>query len=51
MAEVDTLLQVVIVDDRSYAAFEAVVTKIAKAPKLTAEAIKEFVRRQRETES
>lgn len=34
--------------DQSDAAFEAIVTKIAKAPKLTAEQIKEFVRQQRE---
>ncbi|MBZ9724265.1 hypothetical protein LB554_09925 [Mesorhizobium sp. CO1-1-11] len=32
--------------DQSDAAFEEVVTKIAKAPKLTSEQIKEFVRRQ-----
>ncbi|MBA3448642.1 MAG: hypothetical protein H0T56_13770 [Pseudaminobacter sp.] len=31
--------------DQSDAAFEAVVEQIAKAPKLTAEQIKEFVRR------
>lgn len=34
--------------DQSDAAFEAIVQKIAKAPKLTPEQIKEFVRRQRE---
>ncbi|RWP62134.1 hypothetical protein [Mesorhizobium sp.] len=34
--------------DQSDAAFEAVVQKIAKAKKLTAEQIKEFVRRERE---
>ncbi|RWC13943.1 MAG: hypothetical protein EOS51_20355 [Mesorhizobium sp.] len=34
--------------DQSDAAFEAVVNKIAKAPKLTNEAIKELVRRKRE---
>jgi hypothetical protein len=33
--------------DQSDAAFEAVVDKIAKAPKLTNEQIKEFLRRQR----
>jgi hypothetical protein len=33
--------------DQSDAAFEAVVNKIAKAPKLTAEKIKELVRRQK----
>jgi hypothetical protein len=33
--------------DQSEAAFEAVVDKIAKAPKLTAEQIKELVRRKR----
>ncbi|MER8380947.1 hypothetical protein [Mesorhizobium sp. M1399] len=34
--------------DQSDAAFEAVVNKIAHAPKLTQEQIKEFLRRQRE---
>lgn len=34
--------------DQSDAAFEAVVNKIAHAPKLTKEQIKEFLRRQRE---
>lgn len=34
--------------DQSDAAFEAIVTKIAKAKKLTPEQIKEFVRRERE---
>ncbi|UVK43366.1 hypothetical protein BPNPMPFG_005154 [Mesorhizobium sp. AR07] len=33
--------------DQSDAAFEAVVNKIAHAPKLTQEQIKEFLRRQR----
>lgn len=33
--------------DQSDAAFEAIVTKIAKAPKLTAEQIRELVRRKR----
>ncbi|QKC87171.1 hypothetical protein EB230_01025 [Mesorhizobium sp. NZP2234] len=35
--------------DQSDAAFEAVVDKIAHAPKLTQEQIKELVRRRRET--
>ena len=34
--------------DQSDAAFEAVVNKIARAPKLTQEQIKELVRRKRE---
>ncbi|MER8485981.1 hypothetical protein [Mesorhizobium sp. M1322] len=36
--------------DQSDAAFEAVVHKIAHAPKLTNEQIKELVRRKRETD-
>jgi hypothetical protein len=34
--------------DQSDAAFEAVVNKIARAPKMTQEQIKEFARQQRE---